>query len=122
MNGELEEDIYVEQPEGYELKDSSEKVYRLKKALYGLKQAPRVWYAKIDGYFTSNGYSRSMNEPTLYVKQTSKNNIIYVCLYVDDIVCTSSCEQLIYHFKQGMQEVFEMTDMGLLQYFLGPEV
>ncbi|KAF5794743.1 putative RNA-directed DNA polymerase [Helianthus annuus] len=122
LNGELEEDIYVEQPEGYELKDSSDKVYKLKKALYRLKQAPRARYAKIDGYFTHNGYHRSLNEPTLYVKQTDAHDIIYVCLYVDDIICTSSCEQLICEFKKGMKEVFEMTDMGLLQYFLGLEV
>ncbi|KAJ0551653.1 putative RNA-directed DNA polymerase [Helianthus annuus] len=122
LNGELDEDIYVEQPEGYKLKNSEDKVYKLKKALYGLKQAPRAWYAKIDGYFTKNGYNRSLNEPTLYVKQVSNNDIIYVCLYVDDIICTSSCESLVSEFKQGMQEVFEMTDMGLLQYFLGLEV
>jgi hypothetical protein len=52
LNGDLEEDIYVEQPEGYELKDDCDKVYKLNKALYGLKQAHRAWYAKIDGYFT----------------------------------------------------------------------
>jgi hypothetical protein len=122
LNRELEEDIFVEQPEGYQIQGCEDKVLKLKKALYGLKQAPRTWYAKIDGYFTKNGYQRSLNEPTLYVKQTNCNNIIYVLLYVDDIICTSSSDQLIANFKQGMQEVFEMTDMGSLQYFLGLEV
>nr|GEZ67913.1 retrovirus-related Pol polyprotein from transposon TNT 1-94 [Tanacetum cinerariifolium] len=66
LNGELEEEIYVEQPQGFEVKDQEHKVYRLNKALYGLKQAPRTWYGKIDGYFIMHGYTRSQNEPTLY--------------------------------------------------------
>lgn len=103
------------------VKGQEDKVYRLHKALYGLKQAPRSWYAKIDGYFNDNGYIKSLNEPTLYIK-TCMTDVIYVCLYVDDIICTSSSEVLIAEFKAGMKQVFEMTDLGLLQYFLGLEV
>ena len=52
LNGELKEEIYVEQPQGFEVKGEERKVYKLKKALYGLKQAPRAWYSQIDGYFS----------------------------------------------------------------------
>ncbi|KAD3337314.1 hypothetical protein E3N88_32834 [Mikania micrantha] len=119
----LNEEIYVEQPQGYEVTNGGEgKVYKLNKALYGLKQAPRAWYSKIDGYFISLGYNRSLREPTLYTKVTPANDVIYVCLYVDDIVCTSSSSLLITEFKQEMKKVFDMSDMGLLRYFLGLEV
>ncbi|KAJ0911130.1 putative RNA-directed DNA polymerase [Helianthus annuus] len=115
------EDIYVEQPEGFEVEGKEHMVYKLKKALYGLKQAPRAWYEKIDTYFLSHGFKRSYSEPTLYVKVNEKG-ILYVCLYVDDIICTSSCNEMVTEFKQGMKSTFEMTDMGSLKYFLGLEV
>ena len=68
LNGYLEEEIYVEQPQGFEVQGKEDKVLRLKKALYGLKQAPRAWYSRIDGYFTNQGFRRSQSEPTLYIK------------------------------------------------------
>ncbi|KAD5961714.1 hypothetical protein E3N88_13187 [Mikania micrantha] len=101
LNGDLIEEIYVEQPEGFEVQGKQDMVYRLKKALYGLKQAPRAWYAKIDGHFVANGYQKSLNEPTLYIKNTSTHDIIYVSLYVDDIICASSSSALITEFKCG---------------------
>ncbi|KAA0051552.1 putative gag-pol polyprotein, identical [Cucumis melo var. makuwa] len=102
--------------------DSEEKVYKLTKALYGLKQAPRAWYSEIDGYFQQNGFKRSTNEPTLYVKKGGKNDFIIVCLYVDDIIYTSSSKSLVAEFKSHMKNKFEMTDLGLLHFFLGFEV
>ena len=62
LNGYLEEEVYVEQPQGYEVPGQVHKVYRLKKALYGLKQAPRAWYSRIDSYLTKNGFHRSESE------------------------------------------------------------
>ncbi|KAD5803068.1 hypothetical protein E3N88_14428 [Mikania micrantha] len=122
LNGELTEEIYVDQPEGFVMPGKEHMVYRLKKALYGLKQAPRAWYAKIDGFFVSNGYLRSNNEPTLYIKHSNPGKVIYVCLYVDDIIWISPCQELILEFKQEMKNMFEMTDMGYLKFFLGLEI
>ncbi|KAL0314939.1 UNVERIFIED_CONTAM: Retrovirus-related Pol polyprotein from transposon RE2, partial [Sesamum angustifolium] len=68
LNGYIDEEIYVEQPQGFIAKGSEEKVLRLKKALYGLKQAPRAWYSRIDKYFMDQGFWRSLSEPTLYIK------------------------------------------------------
>ena len=68
LNGFLQEEIYVEQPQGF-IKDGEEnKVYLLKKALYGLKQAPRAWNNKIDEHLRNLGFSKSLSESTLYVK------------------------------------------------------
>jgi hypothetical protein len=68
LNGHLEEEVYVEQPQGYEITRQNNKVYRLKKALYGLNQAPMAWYSHIDSYLTQNGFQRSECEWTLYIK------------------------------------------------------
>ncbi|KAL0413716.1 UNVERIFIED_CONTAM: Retrovirus-related Pol polyprotein from transposon RE2 [Sesamum radiatum] len=69
LNSYIDEEIYVEQPQGFVAKGYEEKVLRLKKALYGLKQAPRAWYSRIDNYFMDRGFQRSLSEPTLYVKR-----------------------------------------------------
>nr|GEW41050.1 retrovirus-related Pol polyprotein from transposon TNT 1-94 [Tanacetum cinerariifolium] len=68
LNGELKKEVYVNQPQGFEVEGKEEKVYKLEKALYGLKQAPRAWYGQIDGYFKEKGFDQSKSEPTLYVK------------------------------------------------------
>ena len=68
LNGVLKEEVYVEQPPGYEIEGQEYKVCKLKKNLYGLKQAPRAWYNRIDAYLTENGFERCDGEPTLYIK------------------------------------------------------
>ena len=122
LNGELEEEVYVSQPEGFVIQGSETKVYRLKKALYGLKQAPRAWYKRIDSYFLKNGFERSENEPTLYVKRHDSGDFCIVCIYVDDMIYLGSSESLVDEFKLCMEKEFEMTDLGKLQFFLGLEV
>jgi hypothetical protein len=64
LNERLEEEVYVEQPQGYEVPRQENKVYRLKKELYGLKKAPRAWYSQIDSYLTNAGASPTSSEPT----------------------------------------------------------
>lgn len=87
MNGYLEEDEYI-QSGGFDVKAKEDCLYRLKKVFYGLKQAPRIWYALIDVYFLKCGFKRSKSKPALYLKRDG-NNLI-VCLYVDDLIYTSS--------------------------------
>ena len=122
LNGVLKEEVYVDQPEGFIIKGEEMKVYKLKKALYGLKQAPRAWYGEIDSYFIGKGFQRSHNEPTLYIKTEGKSDILIVSLYVDDLVFTGSSESLIKTFKEEMMKKYEMSDLGLLHYFLGIEI
>lgn len=109
----------MEQPEGFNKKDG--RVLKLKKALYGLKQAPRAWYSKIDGYFGEQGFKKSVSEPTLYVQIKGKILLI-VSLYVDDLIITVNDSKMIEEFEQEMMKSFDMSDLGLMHYFLGMEV
>ncbi|XP_040934583.1 uncharacterized mitochondrial protein AtMg00810-like [Gossypium hirsutum] len=97
-------------------------VYRLKKALYGLKQAPKAWYARIDSYLVSLGFNRSVNEPALYVKKNEAEIQLIVSLYVDDLLVTEGDQDMLAEFKAKMMDMFEMSDLGLMSYFLGMEV
>ncbi|CAL2253986.1 unnamed protein product [Prunus armeniaca] len=118
LNGVLSEEVYVDQPSGFVIQGSEDKVYRLKKALYGLKQAPRAWYEEINSYFTRAGFHRSLSEATLYTKR-STSGILIVSLYVDDIIYTGSSKEMMLEFKNEMMSQYEMTDLGLLHHFLG---
>lgn len=121
LNGDLKEEVYVEQPAGYVIEGKEEKVYRLRKALYGLKQAPRAWNSKIDHYFRSQGFEQSRNEPSLYVKKGAQDFLI-VCLYVDDLIYVGTNPYMVKEFKEAMMKEYEMTDLGLMKYFLGIQV
>ena len=121
LNGVLKEEVYVEQPPGYEVEGQEHKVCRMKKALYGLKQAPRAWYNRIDAYLIDNGFEKCDGEPTLYIKEND-GKILIVVLYVDDLIFTSNDASLIADFKAVMKSEFEMTDLGFLIYFLGIEI
>ena len=121
LNGVLEEEVYVEQPLGYMKAGEEKKVLKLKKALYGLKQAPRAWNTRIDTYFKENGFEQCPYEHALYVKKNGRN-VLLVTLYVDDLIFLGSDAQVIEEFKSTMTREFEMTDLGLMRFFLGLEV
>ena len=122
LNGELQEEIFVQQPEGYEVAGKEGMVYRLNKALYGLKQAPRAWYSKIDNYLTQCGFRRSENEATLYVRKAENGKLLVVSLYVDDLLVTGNDYLQLQEFKGEMEKMFEMSDLGEMKYFLGMEI
>ncbi|OMO61385.1 Integrase, catalytic core [Corchorus capsularis] len=121
LNGYLQEEIFVEQPEGFQVKGNEDKVYLLKKALYGLKQAPRAWYDRINTHLFQIGFCRSPHEPTLYVKQDG-SKILIVSLYVDNLLVCGSDSSMVCSFKNEMEKVSEMTDLGEINYFLGMEI
>eukprot|EP00253_Pinus_taeda_P029362 PITA_29362 len=121
LNGVLMEEVYIEEPIGYEKKGQEHKVCKLKKALYGLKQAPRAWYSRTDSYLLENGFEKCEGEPTVYIKE-KYGKLLIVVLYVDDVIFTGNDVCLFENCKAVMKEEFEMTDMGLLRYFLGIEV
>jgi hypothetical protein len=121
LNGFLEEEVYIEQPQGYEVKGQEEKVLKLKKALYGLKQAPRAWNVRIDKYFQDKNFIKCPYEHALYIKAQS-GDILIVCLYVDDLIFTGNNLSMFEEFKKDMSNEFEMTDMGLMAYYFGIEV
>jgi hypothetical protein len=118
LNGVVEE-VYVEQPEGFEVGDRETHVYRLRRALYGFKQAPRAWYSRIDNYLREMGFQRSEADPNLYFLAGEVPLILV--LYVDDLFLTGD-EQLIADYKANLAAKFEMKYLGLMHYFLGLEV
>ena len=121
LYGELKEDVYVEQPEGFETKGKEKKVYKLSKALYGLKQAPRAWNTKLDQVLKGMKFSRCSKENAVYRKE-EKDAILIVAIYVDDLFITGNSINTINEFKKGMSSKFEMSDLGKLTYYLGIEV
>ncbi|KAG9446373.1 hypothetical protein H6P81_012501 [Aristolochia fimbriata] len=122
LNGFLDEEVYVDQPDGYVQTGKEHMVYKLKKSLYGLKQAPRAWYTRIDEYFMKRGFARCPHEHTLYVRSDNNGHLLLICLYVDDLIFTGDSVSMIQEFREAMVCDFAMTDMGLMSYFLGLEV
>jgi hypothetical protein len=87
VNGVIEEEVYIEQPQGFEVGDIKTHVCRLKKALYGLKQAPRAWYGRIDSSLTRLGFTKSKADSNLYFKVMNDEAVIFL-LYMGNIFLT----------------------------------
>ena len=121
LNGELEEEVYVEQPPGFENQDCLDFMYFLFKALYGLKQAPRTWYDTLSLFLLENGFTRGVIDKTLFHKMHN-NDLILVQVYVDDIIFGSTNDNLCKRFAKLMQSKYEMSMMGELAFFLGLQV
>ena len=121
LHGDLREEVYVSQPEGFEIKGQENKVYKLHKALYGLRQAPRAWNEKLNKVLGNLGFSKCSKEAALYRKQ-DKDHVLLIAVYVDDLLVCGSSLELIQEFKEGMSKNFEMSDLGRLTYYLGIEV
>ena len=121
LNGEINEVIYVKQPEGFLVKGKEGYALRLKKALYGLKQAPRAWYFKLHSCLLSLGFVKSDYEQSLYLKQTDANSLV-VGVYVNDLLVTGSSSSVIDDFKVEMTREFDMSNLGSLSSYLGIEV
>lgn len=121
LHGKLEEDVFVEQPQGYEVKGKENMVYKLHKALYGLKQAPRAWFSRIETYFINEGFTSSPSEQTLFIKRR-EDKVLIVSVYVDDLLFTGNDDSMLEEFKCSMKKEFDMTDLEKMRYFLGIEV
>lgn len=121
LNGDLREEVYVQQPPGFVVNGSSEKVLKLKKALYGLRQAPRAWNAKLDSELLKLGFVRNPLEHAVY-KRAEINGYLLVGVYVDDLIINGPRKGTIEEFKEEMKRSFSMSDLGLLTYYLGIQV
>nr|GEY13034.1 hypothetical protein [Tanacetum cinerariifolium] len=116
-----DEEVYVNQPDGFVDPYHPDQVYRLKKALYGLKQAPRAWYDKLSIFLVSKGFSKGSIDPTLFITKHRKD-ILLVQIYVDDIIFGSTNPKLSKRFKKLMHGKFEMSMIGELKFFLGIQI
>lgn len=103
LDGELEEEVYVSQPEGFLKKDQPSKVYRLSKALYGLCQTPRAWNTRLDKSLKTLGFTRCPQEHAVYLKQTCDETLI-IGVYVDYLIITGTNLGVIREFKKQMQQ------------------
>jgi hypothetical protein len=100
LNGVIEEEVYIEQPQGFEVEDRKTHVCKLKKALYELKQALRAWYGRIDSFLTSLGFTENKVDSNLYFKVMNYEPVILL-LYVDDLFLTGE-EKLIIECKKKL--------------------
>ncbi|GJS90110.1 retrovirus-related pol polyprotein from transposon TNT 1-94 [Tanacetum coccineum] len=121
LNGELKEEVYVSQPEGFVDQDNPSHVYKLKKALYGLKQAPRAWYDMLSSFLISQQFSKGAVDPTLFTRQAG-NDLLLVQIYVDDIIFASTNIAMCNEFANQMTTKFKMSMMGQMSFFLGLQI
>ena len=84
LNGTIDEEVYIEQPQGFEINQRETRVCRVKQALYGLKQATRTWYARMDAYILRIRFVKSYVDPNLYF-MVMNNKPVIILLYVDDL-------------------------------------
>ena len=121
LNGPIKEEVYVEQPPGFEDERYPDHVCKLSKALYGLKQAPRAWYECLRDFLIVNAFKVGKADPTLFTKTCDGD--LFVCqIYVDDIIFGSTNQKSCEEFSRVMTQKFEMSMMGELNYFLGFQV
>ncbi|GJS03409.1 putative ribonuclease H-like domain-containing protein [Tanacetum coccineum] len=121
LNGDLQEEVFVSQPEGFEDQENPTHVYRLKKALYGLKQAPRAWYDTLSKFLMANNFFKGAVDPTLFTRKSGKH-ILLVQIYVDDIIFASTDHNACNIFSNEMSSKFQMSMMGQMSFFLGLQV
>nr|GEV83026.1 retrovirus-related Pol polyprotein from transposon TNT 1-94 [Tanacetum cinerariifolium] len=121
LNGNLREEVYVSQPDGFVDQDNPNHVYKLKKALYGLKQAPRAWYDMLSSFLVSQDFSKGSVDPTLFICRNG-NELLLVQIYVDDIIFVASTPELCDLFAKIMCSKFKMSMMGKISFFLGLQI
>ena len=120
LNGKLQEEIYMKQPEGFVTKGREHLVCRLKRSLYGLKQSSRCWYATLDQYLKELGVLQSDSDPCVYIAAVDEMAIVGI--YVDDIVIACGSEEQLKKFKSSICKRFNVKDLGKLHHFLGMKI
>ncbi|GJW46419.1 retrovirus-related pol polyprotein from transposon TNT 1-94 [Tanacetum coccineum] len=121
LNGNLREEVYVSQLDGFVDPDNLNHVYKLKKALYGLKQAPRAWYDMLSLFLISQDFSKGSVDPTLFIHKEGKE-LLLVQIYVNDIIFAASTPELCDLFAKIMCSKFKMSMMGKISFFLRLEI
>jgi hypothetical protein len=123
LHGELEEEIFMEQPEGYVEPGNEHKVCLLLRSLYGLKQSARQWYKHLRASMKTWNFSESIaGDIAVFTKIDDAGNIVVVVVYVDDLSILASTLALIAEFKARIASVYRFTDVGEITHFLGLRV
>ncbi|CAL8089035.1 unnamed protein product [Prunus armeniaca] len=121
LNGELEEENYMRQPEGFANEGKEHMVCKLGKAIYGLKQASRRWYFKFHQTISSYGFEKNIADQCIYLKKCG-SRFIFLVLYVDDILLTANDHNLLKNTKELLSNNFEVKDLGEAAFVLGIEI
>ena len=120
LNGELEEEVYMRQPEGFVAKGREHLVCKLKRSIYGLKQSPRCWNSALDSRLKTMGFAQTTSDPCLYV--STEGEMFVIAVYVDDIVLAGKSNRKMSEVKNALASRFDVKDMGELHYFLGVKI
>ena len=119
LHGDLHEEIYMQQLEGFESKGREQMVCKLNKSLYGLKQAPREWYHKFHSFMQSQGYKRNNIDHCLYTKKATNGSLLIVILFVDDMLLAGSSMDEMATLQSKLNDAFDMKDLGNANHILG---
>ncbi|WJX96077.1 hypothetical protein P8452_77325 [Trifolium repens] len=118
LNGNLLEDVYMTQPEGFDIPNEAHKICKLQRSIYGLKQASRSWNLRFDETVTKYGFIKNEDEPCVY-KKVSGSKIVFLVLYVDDILLIGNDVPTLQQVKTWLGNCFSMKDLGEAAYILG---
>ena len=121
LNGDLYEEVYMQQPEGFIVDGKEDMVCRLKKSIHGLKQASRQWYLKSHDVVTSLGFEENIVDSCIYLKVYGRK-FIFLILYVDDVLLASNNLGLLMNVKRMLSQNFDMKDLGEANFVLGIEI
>ena len=122
LNGELSEEVYMRQPEGFVKKGEEHLVCRLNRSIYGLKQSARCWNHALDRQLREMKFKSTSGDSCLYVHTDPGGEVFLVAVYVDDIILGGKSESRMNAVKRELSQKFEMKDLGALHYFLGVKV
>ena len=117
LNDNLEEEVYMKQPEGFSSSEGEHLVCKLKKSIYGLKQVSRQWYLKFHEVIASLGFEENIMDQCIYQK-VSGSKICFLVLYVNDILLVTNDKGLLYEVKQFLSKNFDMKDIGEASYVI----
>ena len=121
LNGRLQEEVYMHQPEGFVAQGQEHLVCKLNRSLYGLKQSPRCWNSTLDNYLKKIGFLQSVSDPCVYISALGKE-LAVVGVYVDDIVVACQSDEQLVRIKKDICQKFAVKDLGKLHHFLGIRV
>ena len=122
LHGELTEEVYMRQPEGFIESGKEHLVCHLQRSIYGLKQSPRCWNHTLDSRLKEMGFTQAPSDPCLYVESDSEGEMFIVAVYVDDIILGGKSESKLMEVKKELSKTFEMKDLGPLHHFLGVKI
>ena len=122
LHGDLEEELYMSQPEGFMKKGAEQQVCLLKKSLYGLKQSPRQWYKKFDEFMMQQGFQRSKFDSCVYFTAIKNKSLMYFLIYVDDMLIASNDKSEIDALKRQLNKRFSMKNLGAASRILGIDI